>query len=140
MLPLAIGMPIALADHVERSHERQLLRGTEGIVHSIALHPDDELARKGKEVYVLQQLPVCVFVVIAGAEWRVPGSKVPGLYPILPTKADWYLDMNRKYPRLKIKRRQLNIVAAFAKTIHSMQGADREHLVVDVCLRNESSR
>ena len=64
----------------------------------------------------------------------------PGLYRISETSATWYLNQNRACPRLKIKRRQVMLVPAFAVTIHSTQCANKDNLVLDVCISNECSR
>ena len=41
VLPLAVDMPVALADHLDRAPDKQLLRGTVGFVDSWVLHPDE---------------------------------------------------------------------------------------------------
>ena len=37
MLPLVLGMPMALTDHIDRNPDKQLLRGNIGILHSWVL-------------------------------------------------------------------------------------------------------
>ena len=49
MLPLSIGMRVALTDHIDRSPEKLLLRGRTGTVHSWIW---DEHAQQPKVVYV----------------------------------------------------------------------------------------
>ena len=34
MVPLVVGMPAAVTDHIDRNPEKQLLRGTVGQIHS----------------------------------------------------------------------------------------------------------
>ena len=46
----------------------------------------------------------------------------PGLYPILPVKRTWKLDKNRKPSVLKVHRKQIPLVPAFAITAHASQG------------------
>ena len=42
MLPLIHNMPVALTDHIDRSPDKQLLRGRIGHVHSWVLHKDED--------------------------------------------------------------------------------------------------
>eukprot|EP00959_Pyramimonas_sp_CCMP1952_P119184 2491676-Pyramimonas_sp.AAC.1 len=73
MLPLAEGMRMLLTEHVDRDERYQMLKGTEVEVHCIQIEPEDEQACKGKDVGVLQRLPVCVYVRKVGATWNVAG-------------------------------------------------------------------
>ena len=63
MLPLIRGMPVALTDHIDRSQEKNLLRGRRGYIHSWVL--DNEEAKETKFIdgqRVLHKLPMGVIV------------------------------------------------------------------------------
>ena len=91
MLPLAIGMPVALTEHIDRAEDKLLLRGKRGIVHSW-LWPEG------------QPRPSIVYVKFEGAEWQLEGLEEPGLYPVVPKTKSWYLDKGRKVKTLKVVR------------------------------------
>ena len=64
----------------------------------------------------------------------------PGLYPIVPVKRDWYLDKGRLHPMLKMTRRQLPLMPAFAMTAHAAQGQTFSNgAIVDLRLGGSSS-
>ncbi|CAE7457464.1 pfh1 [Symbiodinium natans] len=102
MLPLAIGMPVALTQHVDRS-EQALLKGR--MAH--------------------------VYVKFKDADWTLDGSTEKGLYPIEPVKRTWKLDKGRKNPVLAVSRTQLPLVPAFAITAHSSQGKTLSAVLLD---------
>ena len=52
----------------------------------------------------------------------MPGLSEPGLYPITPITREWYLDRGKLHPQLRIQRKQLPLMPAFAMTAHSAQG------------------
>ena len=142
MLPLAIGMPVALTHHVDRS-QKCLLKGRTGYVHSwdwkdndqqpgvVRLGPHATGARTGRAFFaqginLLSSPPespqATRYVKFEDAEWTLDGTTEPGLYPILPTKRTWKLDKNRKPSVLKVDRKQIPLVPAFAITAHASQG------------------
>jgi hypothetical protein len=88
---------------------------------------------------ILQRMVEAVFVKFTNAEWQLPGTDEPGVYPVKPQKSDWYLDRNRKSRKLRVVRCQIPLLPAFAKTAHSAQGANEDDVFVDVCLSAESS-
>ena len=139
MLPLAPGLKMRLTDHVDRDEQYQMLKGIEVELHSIQLHPEDERLARGSSVYVLQHLPVCVYVYKPGALWTIGDSQAPGVYPIRPKTSAWFLDGSRPCPRLRIQRRQLPLTPAFCVTVHSTQGQDKDPLIVDVKTRRHGS-
>lgn len=77
MLPLAIGMPVVLTEHIDRAEDKLLLRGKPGVVHSW-LWPDG------------QTRPSIVYVKFEGAEWQLEGLEQPGVYPVVPKTRPWY--------------------------------------------------
>ena len=118
-LPLARGMRVALTEHIDRSEGKQLLRGTVGIVHSW-VWPEDS------------SRPSIVYVKFKGATWQLEGTEEPGLYPIVPRTADWYLDRGRKVKFLKVKRTQLPPTPGYAMTAHSSQGKTLPAVLLDL--------
>ena len=140
MLPVAVGLPMLLADHIDRDEKYQMLKGTEVTVHSVQLHAEDERAARGQSIYVLQHLPECVYVKKHGALWTIGDCKEPGVYPIKPKSSSWFLDANRAAPRLRIQRKQLPLTPAFCVTVHSTQGQDKDPLIVDVNIRGNGSK
>ena len=110
-------MRVALTEHIDRSEGKQLLRGTVGIVHS---WPEDS------------HRPYIVYVKFEGASWQLEGTEEPGLYPIVPRTADWYLDRGRKVKFLKVKRTQLPLSPGYAMTAHSSQGKTLPAVLLDL--------
>lgn len=83
MLPLAIGVRVALTEHVDRSDDKHLLRGSNGRVHSF-VWPENE------------DRPSVVYVKFDNAQWTLQGVDEPGVYPIIPIKKNWCLDAGKK--------------------------------------------
>lgn len=123
MLPLAIGMPVALTHHLNRAPDLMLLTGTRGFVHSWVWPENDRLAHR---------MPSCVYVKFEGATWQLDGIDEPGVYPIRPRNEDWFLDGKRTNPVLKIRRKQIPLTPAFAITAHSSQGKTLRALFLDL--------
>ena len=42
MLPLLIGMPVAVTEHINRSYDNIILKGCVGYIHSWVLAPDEK--------------------------------------------------------------------------------------------------
>ena len=72
-LPLAIGMRVALTEHIDRSDGKQLLRGTVGTVRSWVWEADNPR-------------PSIVYVKFEDVDWQLEGTEEPGIYPIIPKK------------------------------------------------------
>ena len=115
MLPLAVGMRVVLADHLDRAEDKLLLRGSAGRVHSWVWKEND-------------LRPTCVYVKFDGATWQLDGAPEPGLYP---ARKVWKLDAKRKKPVLKIARTQLPLAPAYAITAHGSQGKTLPAALVD---------
>ena len=118
-LPLAIGMRVALTEHIDRSDGKQLLRGTVGTVHSWVWPEND-------------QRPSIVYVKFDGVTWQLDGTEEPGIYPIVPRSNDWYLDKGRKVKMLKVRRSQIPLTPAYAMTAHSSQGKTLLAVLLDL--------
>ena len=100
MLPLAIGMKVALTHHIDKSQDKGLLKGTVGRIHSWVWHANDPR-------------PSIVYVKFEGAKWQLDGIEEPGVYPITPLAKTWFLDSRRKPPMLKIYRTQVPLTPAY---------------------------
>ena len=138
ILPLALGMPMALTDHIDRNPEKQLLRGKIGFVHSWVLEDGEQVVYKNGQA-VLNKLPRAVFLKFPDAKWTLPGMEEPGLYPIVPRRAKWYLDHGRQHPVLGVTRQQLPLAPAFAVTAHAAQGQTLSAAIVDLQISNTTS-
>ena len=119
MLPLAIGMKVALTHHIDRSQDKLLLKGTIGRVHSWVWLENDPR-------------PSIVYVKFEGAKWQLDGVDEPGVYPITPLAKTWFLDSKRKPPMLKIYRTQVPLTPAYAMTAHSSQGKTLHAVLLDL--------
>jgi hypothetical protein len=137
MLPIVKGLPVALTDHIDRSPDKNLLRGRVGTIEGWILD-DEDLGLAPSENVILKKQPKMVFVKFDRAEWQIAGLP-KGVYPLKPIKRPWALDKNRAVPRLKIDRWQLPIAPAFAMTAHASQGQTLDSAIVDVCIGKESS-
>ena len=47
MLPFVVGLPLILMEHMDRSAEVRMLKGTRVFLHSMEVHSEDERAAKG---------------------------------------------------------------------------------------------
>ena len=132
-------MPVALTDHIDRSPDKQLLRGKICKIHSWILG-EQESSVYEDGVRILEKMPKLVLVKFENADgtqvaWQLPGLCEPGLYPIVPKKSAWFLDRGRVHPVLKIVRRQLPLAPAFAVTSHAAQGQTfKKGAIVDLCI------
>ena len=61
MLPLILGMPVAVTDHINRSNDKRILKGRVGYIHSWVL-ADDEKSVYEDHLRILHKLPKVVFV------------------------------------------------------------------------------
>ena len=135
-LPLCIGMPVAATDHLDR--ERGVLRGCSGRVcgwtHDI---PNAEPSKEDGEVRFWTTLPAAVHVQFkTKRKWRVKGMGDDCILPVAPVRSAWHLDHRRKYPKVKISRRQLPLCPYFAITAHAAQGLTmREGAFADIAIR-----
>ena len=110
---------MALTQHLDRSVDKNLLKGTIGRVHSWQWQEND-------------RLPSVVYVKFEKVAWKLDGIDEPGVYPIRPVTEDWYLDGRRSPSVLKIKRRQVPLSPAYAMTAHSSQGKTLAAVLLDL--------
>ena len=97
----------------------------DGYIHGFLADDEKSVFENGKRI--LQKLPKVVYVEFKNkknkpCDWRIDGMIKNSIYPIVPRSREWYLDKGKKYPQLKIKRRQLPLALAFGMTSHSAQG------------------
>ena len=146
MLPLVKDLPVALTDHLDRSPDKQLLRGRVGYIESWVLD-DEEESTYDEDGRILERIPKVVFVrfdeeVVSDGKvtrqtctWEIDGVGRPGVYPIEPCTRKWFLDQRRKpKPLLGVWRKQLPLAPAFATTAHAAQGQTLEAAIVDLQL------
>ena len=110
---------MALTQHLDRSADKLLLKGTIGRVHSWQWNENDRLSS-------------VVYVKFEKAAWKLDGIDEAGVYPIRPVTEDWYLDARRSPSVLKIKRRQVPLSPAYAMTAHSSQGKTLAAVLLDL--------
>ncbi len=130
-------MPLPLTDHVDRSKEKQLLRGRIGFVHAICFH-EGQIFQEDQGSVICNKLPVSILVRFEGVSWTV-GSLPPGVYPIKVRRNSWYLDKGRQYPCLRVSRRQFPLAPAFAIIAHAAQGQTLEAAIVDLQISKGTS-
>ena len=119
MLPLAVGMRVALTEKLDESPEKQLLKHSTGRIHSWAW--EDNAPH-----------PSVVYVKFDNATWKLDGIDEPGVYPVKPLERTWYLDNKREKKLLGVKRRQLPLTPAYAMTAHASQGKTLPAVLLDL--------
>ena len=109
-LPLCIGMPVAATDYLDRA--RGVLRGCSGRV--CGWTHDARTPSPSK-----QEGEVCK---TGRRKWLAQGMGNDCVLPVAPVRSVWHLDHRRKYPKLKVSRRQLPLCPYLAITAHAGQG------------------
>ena len=91
VLPLCQGMPVAAADHLDRS--RGILRGCTGEIVGW-VWPADAVGNTIQEAkQIWNELPACILVRFkTKTTWRVQGIDEDNVFPVAPQKKPWYLD------------------------------------------------
>ena len=98
VLPLCVGMPVRATDHLDR--KRGILKGTKGHVVGWSEIADETPAPEG---VVCNALPAVVYVKFETAtSWQIPGMPDSNVYPVGPCRRVWYLDRQRKSPKLRV--------------------------------------
>ena len=132
VLPLCIGMPVAAADHLDRS--RGILRGCAGEIVGW-VWPADAVGGASQEAkQTWNELPACILVRFkTKTTWRVQGIDEDNVFPVAPQKKPWYLDKGRKRPVLRVTRKQFPLAPGFATTAHAAQGQTcKEGVIMDM--------
>ena len=147
MLPLIVGMPVALTDHLDRNPKKNLLKGRVGYIDSW-VESEKEVSAFDHEKRLLRHVPRIVFVLFCisvwdarkrcnveqPCQWTIPGVDRAGIYPVFAWKRSWYLDQHRKVPRLEVKRYQIPLAPAYAMTAHASQGRTLLAAIIDLQL------
>ena len=147
MLPLIVGMPVVLTDHLDRNPKINLLKGRLGRVDSWVENEKEDTVFDS-EKRILRFVPRIVFVqyytsvwdenkrchVEKPCPWEIPGVDRPGIYPVFPWKRSWHLDQHRQVPRLEVKRFQIPLAPAYAMTAHASQGRTLAAAIIDLQL------
>ena len=132
LVPLVPGMPVFLTEHVDRSPEYGLLKGTRCILQDWVLHEEEVQDNAEEEEVMLTCMVPCALVSVPGASWHLEGMPHPGWYPIRPVAKEWFVDREKLHPKLKITRRQLPLCPAFAATANFAQGQNLGRVLADV--------
>ena len=110
VLPLCVGMPVRATDHLDR--KRGILKGTKGLVVGWSEIANETPAPEG---VVCNALPAVVYVKFDTAtSWQIPGMPDSNVYPVGPCRRVWYLDRQRKSPKLRVSRTQFPLAPQFA--------------------------
>jgi hypothetical protein len=131
MLPLVVGMRVALVDHLDRS-TKCLLRGSNGTLTGWQLDPREPQHSKHGDIH-LKYPPKALIVQFDECSWTLDGMPTPGAYPVKPSKKSWYVDSNRRHPVLRVNRSQLPVGPDYARTAYSTQGLTLDAAMVDLC-------
>ena len=126
VLPLCVGMPVRATDHLDR--ERGILKGCTGVVYGWSACSNSS--------GVWQKPPEVIYVRFAtAATWQVSGMPENNVYPVALCKRTWWLDSKRKYPQLRVIRKQFPLAPQFAITAHVAQGQTiHPGVVADSCI------
>lgn len=137
MLPLAVGLPVMLVDHLDHNLVKQLLPSKEGHIHSWVNDLDEKtIDDPNAHERLLSHAPSCVFVDFHTKSWHIPGAPGPGIYPVFQTERTWFLDSYRcKKAVLAIKRKQTPLAPGLACTAYSAQGKTKQAVIGDLVLR-----
>ena len=127
VLPLCIGMPVAAADHLDRS--RGILRGCAGEIVGWVwprMPSGGRVKRRRRFGTSCRR-----------ASWSglrgVQGIDEDNVFPVAPQKKPWYLDKGRRRPVLRGTRKQFPLAPGFATTAHKAQGQTcKEGVVMDM--------
>eukprot|EP00438_Fugacium_kawagutii_P012955 Skav231714 [mRNA] locus=scaffold1306:362022:371836:+ [translate_table: standard] len=118
ILPLCVGMPVRATDHLDR--KRGILKGCKGTVVGWSACSNES---KQDGTVIWNQLPQIVFVRFdTGASWHIEGIPETNVFPVTLQKHAWFLDHQRKQPKLRIWRKQFPLAPGFAITAHVAQG------------------
>ena len=136
-LPLAMGMPVVLTDHLDRS-SKSLLRGRAGTI--VGWDLGEDISCRSTD-HTLKGLPKCIYVQFdsyqsahggGGCEptpcsWKI-GDLEDGVYPITPVGKSW------DFQSVAVNRYQLPISPSFARTAFSMQGRTLQSGKIDLLM------
>jgi hypothetical protein len=131
VLPLCVGMPVRATDHLDR--KRGILKGTKGHVVGWSKITNETPAPEG---VVCNKLPAVVYVQFqTTTTWQIQGVPDANVYPVSTCRRVWYLDRQRRSPKLRVARTQFPLAPQFAITAHVAQGQTiKEGVLTDLCI------
>jgi hypothetical protein len=126
---LAVGMKAMVVLNI--ATEADIANGTRGIVEGIALDPRENVGAPDDEgrIHLRYPPPIIYFKPDIPTEILFPGLE-KGIIPILPSVVKFHIEDNGG--RLKLERRQVAIVPAYAFTDYKAQGQTMECVIVDI--------
>ena len=132
-LPLSVGAPVRLTQHLHRATKLKLLKHQQGTVVGWDAHKNEPNPSSSLTVY--QHMPCVVYVKFDCEPFQVKGCE-PNVYPIRPVSKPWHLDARaakkkRRRPTQTIKRFQFPITSALGTTIHVAQGDTLDNVIVE---------
>ena len=122
---------VRATDHLDR--KRGILKGTKGYVVGWSAIADATPAPEGM---VCNNLPAVVYVKFDTAtSWQISGVPDANVYPVVTCRRVWYLDRQRRSPKLRVSRTQFPLAPQFAITAHVAQGQTiKEGVTTDLCI------
>ncbi|CAL1150877.1 unnamed protein product, partial [Cladocopium goreaui] len=93
-------------------------------------------ATPAPEGMVCNNLPAVVYVKFDTAtSWQISGVPDANVYPVVTCRRVWYLDRQRRSPKLRVSRTQFPLAPQFAITAHVAQGQTiKEGVTTDLCI------
>ena len=128
-IELAVGMKAMVILNI--ATEADLANGTRGTVQGIALDPREAHTTPNEEGHIVLQYPPPVIYFKPDIETTTVFENVPeGLIPISPSMLRFNVDVDGV--KVKLERRQLAVVPAYAFTDYKSQGQTMEYVIVDI--------
>ena len=128
--PLVYDMPLRITQTDQKRKDKRLFKNSRCRLHGWTLHPVDQerFENNSTQQFVLQHMPLCLYLRFPDAEWIENKELGPGIAKIKPTYVVWALD---KGWTQKIERHGFTIASDFSGTAHSFQGANLEAAITD---------
>jgi hypothetical protein len=126
---LAVGMRAMVVLNI--ATEADLANGTRGTVQGFVLDPREEHASPNEEGHIHLQYPPPVIYFQPDIETNTVFEGVAdGIIPISPSLMRFSVEVDGH--KVKLERRQLGIVPAYAFTDYKSQGQTMEYVIVDI--------
>ena len=126
---LAVGMKAMVVLNI--ATEADLANGTRGTVQGFALDPREKHTIPNEEGHIRLQYPPPVIYFKPDMHTNTVFEGVPeGIIPISPSTMRFTVEVNGE--KVKMERRQLGIVPAYAFTDYKSQGQTMEYVIVDI--------
>ena len=126
---LAVGMKAMVVLNI--ATEADLANGTRGTVKGFVLDPREENTSPDDEGHVHLRFPPAVIYFKPDIHTTTTFEGVPeGIIPLSPSMVQFNVDVDGA--KVKLERRQLAIVPAYAFTDYKSQGQTMEYVIVDI--------